>query len=88
VPETNYVAWRQKVYKKFLEKFPNIKISEQRIADQKRAMENRNLLAKDIRDRIKAEVEKMPKEDTTATDCSTKQNQQQTHEIPTYKEEQ
>ena len=57
--ETDCAAWRHKVHQQFMEKFPGNNISEQRIADRKRAIENKNLLTRDIRDKIKMEVARM-----------------------------
>lgn len=53
--ESDCTMWRQKVHELFCKKFPNLIVTEQRIADQKRVI-NKGLLAPGIIEQIKEEV--------------------------------
>ena len=54
--ETDKAAYRDKMYQAFVENYPTIPVTAQRIADQRRSIVNNKLLSNDILDRIKREV--------------------------------
>jgi hypothetical protein len=74
--ETDCTLWRKKVYQMFVEKYPNLDVTEQRVADQKRAIERNSLLAKGIIDGIKAEVERELKSNGDAPNEDTHQEEE------------
>ena len=54
--ETDMTIYRKKLHEQFLLKYPQIKVSEQRISDQRRTIERNKLLSQEILNRLKEEV--------------------------------
>lgn len=54
--ESDATSYRQQLYLDFQQKFPNINVTEQRIADQRRVIVRNNLIPGAILERIKQEV--------------------------------
>nr|AAA92147.1 reverse transcriptase [Bombyx mori] len=63
--ETDLTIYRKKLHEHFSLKYPNVIISQQRISDQKRAIERNKLLSQETLDRLKEEVRKQLEDEQT-----------------------
>ncbi|KAI5731448.1 hypothetical protein M8J77_010139 [Diaphorina citri] len=54
--ETNMTAYREKIHRAFVQKYPSMPVSQQRVADQRRTIVKNKLLSDEVLERIKAQV--------------------------------
>jgi hypothetical protein len=62
--ETIKIAYRQELHDRFMTQYPEMDVSEQRTADQRRAIVAKNLLTKPWLEEIRAQVAETLKETT------------------------